>query len=65
MMIDGGRSGLLDALGRLHANLTRLGVAPLIDMAAAEVFEDESQLRRAVIITGQQLIDVTDRLRQL
>ena len=55
---------LLASLARIHANLAKLGVAPLIEMDAARAFADVGQLRKAVIISGQQLLDVARALRE-
>jgi hypothetical protein len=66
-MIDGQtgeRRILLESLGRIHANLAGLDVRPLIEMDAALALVDVSQLRSAVIITGQQLLDVARALRE-
>ena len=66
-MIDGQtgeRRILLESLGRIHANLAGLDVRPLIEMDAALALVDVGQLRAAVIITGQQLLDVARALRE-
>ena len=50
------REDILDAIGRLHVNLARIAVTPLIDLTAAVVL-DEEQLVRAFEITKEQLLD--------
>ena len=57
------REDLLERMARLHVNLARIGVMPLIDLQAAHVLDDD-QLAKAVAVVAQQLVDAANAIER-